>query len=394
MRAAHAFVSGAAGRRWPRASGGYAISASPTSAVQFARAPVPSTDVRTPAPRAKGEHRYDVDLIRVLASVAVILCHSAAQLMAAVDRHPEGGRPVYWVGITGDALTRWAVPLFFAMAGWIVLSGAPPRDGRQVGKRLTRIVVPMAVWTAGYLVFDWARNVKYEESKRQIAYDSVFGFVQPSYHLWYLYAYVPLVLVLSVIVLVRAGKRPWGTGAVLLALGVAAALLEDLSKHTDWRIPTYHWAFTTYQLVYAIIGAVLLSLPRSSVSGRRRRLYWLAGALCAWVAVTVYQDRVKFPSSYGSIVVAALAGSILMAFNRIRVPERFRPMLGRLATASFGAYLVHLMFLETIAPHVVRAHAGWLTATGTLVGLTVVTVVLSFAAALLWNRLRLARWLG
>ncbi|CAM5416434.1 acyltransferase [Streptomyces violaceorubidus] len=38
--------------------------------------------------------------------------------------------------------------------------------------------------------------------------------------------------------------------------------------------------------------------------------------------------------------------------------------------------------------------AGWAGAAGALAGLTAVTVLLSFAAALLWTRLRLGRWLG
>ncbi|MCF2435898.1 hypothetical protein LV779_21715 [Streptomyces thinghirensis] len=41
---------------------------------------------------------------------------------------PPGGGPVYWVALAGDALSRCAVPLFFAIAGWVVLTGAPPRD--------------------------------------------------------------------------------------------------------------------------------------------------------------------------------------------------------------------------------------------------------------------------
>lgn len=372
---------------------GATISAEPITAVESARAPV-STDAGAPTSRPKAEHRYDIDLMRVLASVGVILCHAAAQLMTAVGRVPSGGRPAYWTGITGDALSRWAVPMFFAMAGWVVLSGAPPRDGRQVGKRLTRIVVPMAVWTAAYLVFDWARGAEAKKPTRQIAYDAVFGSVQPAYHLWYLYAYVPMILLLSVIVLIRAGKRPWGAGAVLLAVGLAPTFLSDLARYVDFRIPAFRWGFVMYQIVYAVAGALLLSLPRSAVVGRKRRVLWLVGVLCAWGAVTVYQHRVHFPSPYASIVVAFMAGTVLMALNGVMVPERYHSMLGKLAGASFGAYLVHLMFLEYMTPHMVTADAGWLRAVATMLGLTVVTVVLSFAAALLWTRLRLGRWLG
>ncbi|MGW2175245.1 acyltransferase [Streptomyces sp. NPDC001705] len=346
-----------------------------------------------PPPRVRGEHRYDIDLVRVLASVGVIVCHAAGELMKAVDRTPAGGGPVYWTALTGDALSRCAVPLFFAIAGWVVLSGAPPRDDGQVRKRLTRIVVPMAVWTVAYLLWDRVRDA-HTDPVRDLALDAVFGSVRPAFHLWYLYAYVPVILLLSVAVLVRGGKRPWGAGAALLGIALAPTVLGDLGRLLDVRVPPFAWQFGVYQIAYAVAGAVLLSLPGPAVGGRRRRLLWLAGGLCAWAAVAVYEHRVHFPGPYASLVVALLAGTLLMALNRIRVPERFRPLLARLAGASFGAYLVHLMFLEALAPRVVSADAGWAGAVGGLAGLTVATVVLSFAAALLWTRLRLGRWLG
>ncbi|MFJ6070197.1 acyltransferase [Streptomyces sp. NPDC093065] len=329
----------------------------------------------------------------MLASVGVVVCHAAGELMKAVDRDPSRGGPVYWTALAGDALSRCAVPLFFAIAGWVVLSGAPPRDGTQVRGRLTRIVVPMAVWTAVYLLWDRARGAGTGPT-RDLALDALFGSVRPAFHLWYLYAYVPVILLLSVAVLVRNGKRPLGAGAALLGLALAPDLLGDLGRLLDLRVPPFAWQFGVYQIAYAVAGAVLLSLPGSAVAGRRRRLLWLAGGLCAWAAVAVYEHRVHFPGPYGSVWVALLAGTLLTALNRIRVPERWRPLLGRLAGASFGAYLVHLLFLEALAPRVVSADAGWAGAVGALVGLTAVTVVLSFAAALLWTRLRLGRWLG
>ncbi|MFG2678556.1 acyltransferase [Streptomyces sp. NPDC048392] len=351
------------------------------------------TGTGAPAPRPRGEHRYDIDLVRVLASVGVIVCHAAGELMKAVDRTPSQGGPVYWTALAGDALSRCAVPLFFAIAGWVVLGGAPPRDGGQLRGRLTRIVVPMAVWTAVYLLWDRARDAGTGPT-RKLAWEALFGSVRPAFHLWYLYAYVPVILLLSVAVLVRNGKRPWGAGAALLGLALAPPLLGDLGRLLGVRVPPFAWQPGVYQIVYAVAGAVLLSLPGSAVAGRRRRLLWLAGGLCAWAAVAVYEHRVHFPSPYASVVVALLAGTLLMGLNRIGVPERFRPLLGRLAGASFGAYLVHLLFLEALAPRLVSADAGPPAAVGGLLGLTLATVVLSFAAALLWTRLRLGRWLG
>ncbi|MEU6344793.1 acyltransferase [Streptomyces sp. NPDC046977] len=339
----------------------------------------------------KREHRYDIDLLRVLGSVGVILCHSAARLLDAVGQSPSGGRPVYWTALVADGLTRCAVPLFFAMAGWVVLVGAAPRDGRQVRDRLVRILVPMAVWTAAYVVWDHIDNPGARPMWR-LGYESLFGSIRPAFHLWYLYAYVPVILLLSIAALAKAGKRPWGLGAAFVALAVAPGLIGDIGKMFHLHLPGFSWKFGMYQVAYAVGGAIVLALP--STAGRGRRLAWLAFGGCAWAAVVAYEHYVHFPSPYAGVFVPFLACAVLMGLNRISIPERYRPLLTKLGGAAFGAYLVHLMFLQAIAPHIVSAHAGWLGAAGTITALAVATAVLSFAASLLWERLRLRRWLG
>ncbi|MEU4094586.1 acyltransferase [Streptomyces sp. NPDC026673] len=353
-----------------------------------------TSEARAAPPAARPrEHRYDIDLLRVLCSIGVIVCHSAGQFLNAVGRHPEGGRSVYWIALAGDALSRCAVPLFFAMAGWVVLSGAPPRDGAQVRGRLTRIIVPMAVWTAGYLLWDRVRDANPRPTLR-VAYESLFGSVQPAFHLWYLYAYVPVILLLSLVALVKGGKRPYGLAAVFVALALAPTLLDDAAGLLHVKLPAFAWNPLPYQIAYAAAGAILLALPPSATTGRGRRLLWLAGGVCGWAAVVGYEHFVHYPSPYAGVFVPFLAGALLMALNRITVPVRFRPLLSRLGAAAFGAYLVHLMFLRALAPHLVAADAGWLGAAGLLTLLVAGTVALSFAASLLWTRLRLNRWLG
>lgn len=339
------------------------------------------------------EHRYDIDLLRVLASVGVIVCHSAAELMNAVHRTSGEGRAVYWTALVADGLSRCAVPLFFAMAGWVVLSGAPPRDSRQIRTRLVRIMVPFAVWTAVYLLWEWARGANTDPT-RKVAFEALFGSVQPAFHLWYLYSYVPVILLLSVAALIRTGKRPWGPAAVLLALALLPTLLGAVRSVCGIDLPRSAWDFGAYQVVYAVAGALLLSLPGTASTGRRRRLLWLAAAGCAWAGTVAQEHYVHFPAPYASLSVALLAGSLLTAFNRLTIPEGLRPHVTRLGGAAFGAYLVHVVFLKALSPHLVSADAGFLRAPVSLVALTVATVALSFAASLLWTRLRLSRWLG
>ena len=75
---------------------------------------------------ARSGHRYDIDLLRFICACAVIMGHVGGEFMAEVGKSPENGRAAYWTGIFLDSATSWAVPTYFAIAGWAVMVGAPP----------------------------------------------------------------------------------------------------------------------------------------------------------------------------------------------------------------------------------------------------------------------------
>ncbi|MEU8673806.1 acyltransferase [Streptomyces sp. NPDC048560] len=344
-----------------------------------------------PAGPPAREHRYDVDLIRLLASVGVILCHSGSAFLDAVGRTAAGGHGVYWAGIVGDSASRFAVPVFFAIAGWVILVGAPPRDGGRLRQRIVRILVPLGAWTVVYLAWGRWRGTN-DGPVTGLARDALFGSIRPAFHLWYLYAYVPVILLLAFVVMVRSGKRPWGLGAALLGLALAPVLLGDVGRLTGWDMPRLGWTFAPYQLVYAVAGALLVALPAGAAG--RWRTSWALVAAAGFGGVLWYQHDVHYAIPYGSLFVALFTGGVLLSLHRLRIPERLRPPLVRLGNASFGAYLVHLLVLTALSRWFVWDELGTAAAVASLVGLVAATTLLSFGAALLWGRLGLTRVLG
>ncbi|MER6105292.1 acyltransferase [Streptomyces sp. NPDC001832] len=341
--------------------------------------------------RPRREHRYDIDLIRLLCSVGVILCHTGSAFLNAVDRKPSGGSGTYWAGLVADSAGRFAVPLFFAIAGWVVLVGAPPKDGARLRRRIVRIVLPLFVWTALYLGWGCLRGTN-DDPVGDLALDSVFASVRPAYHLWYLYAYIPVIMLLAFTVMVRSGKRPWGWGAALLVLAVAPSLFGDLSAVTGWDVPRFGWGFSPYQLIYAVLGAFLLALPAGAFG--KRRLLWMLPAAAGLAAVIAYQHKVHYAIPYASVLVALFSFGVLLSLHRLRIPEGWRPLLTRLADASFGAYMVHVLILGVLTDLFVSADLTLPAAAALVLAVTAATTVLSFGASLLWARLGMSRMLG
>jgi surface polysaccharide O-acyltransferase-like enzyme len=280
--------------------------------------------------------------------------------------------------------------MYFAIAGWAVLVGAPPRDTGKMWKRIVRNTVPLFAWTAIYLVWAWLRN-RNDEPMTELAADSLFGSVQPAYHLWFMYTYIPIIVLLAFAVLIRAGQRPWRLGAVLLGIAVLPSVMTTLSEVTGRELPTVAWGFGTYSLVYAVGGALLFSLPRVSARWRRLLLVLLpltmAGSL--W-----YNTQIHYVMPNAHLFVAVMSICVLLLVSRVRVPEKWRPGLKRLAGAALGAYMVHVLFVEEIVRPLVSPDLSGPVAGLLLAGLVITVMVLSFATSLLWGRLNLRRLLG
>ncbi|MDK1475974.1 acyltransferase [Streptomyces sp. 549] len=355
-----------------------------------AAAPVASGPPPSERAVPRREHRYDIDLMRLICSCAVMLGHVGAVFIGAVERAESAGPAVYWVGHVADSANEFAVPMYFAMAGWAVLVGAPPRDSAQIWQRIVRNGVPLFLWTGAYLA--WARlRSRTEGPVSSLALDAVFGSVRPAYHLWFMYAYIPIIAVLAVAVLVRAGQRPWGLAAALLAVACAPSALKTAGALTGWDTPDVGWGFGTYSLVYAVVGAMLFALP-GLAPGRR---WWLVPVLLAAFAGCLwYNTQVRYVIPNAHLFVAAMTGCVLLAVSRLRVPERLRPLVAKLAGAALGAYMVHVFFVEELVRPLVTPGLSAPAAALLLVLLLALTVVLSYAASLLWGRLRLRRWLG
>ncbi|MFJ6849512.1 acyltransferase [Streptomyces sp. NPDC091271] len=363
-----------------------------SSSVSPAGSPAPAQSPEpAPAPRPRREHRYDIDLIRLLCSVGVILCHTGSAFVSTAGRDAANGPGTYWAGLAADSAGRFAVPLFFAIAGWVVLVGAPVRDGRQLWQRIVRILVPLAVWTVLYVAWGRLRGTN-DAPAGELAFDALFASVRPAYHLWYLYAYIPVILLLAFAALVKSGKRPWGLGVALLVLGAAPTLFGDLGKVTDLELPRFGWSFGPYQLIYAVLGALVLALPAGTFG--RRSLWWLLPAGAFLAAIIAYQHEVHYAIPYASVLVALFSAVVLVSLHGLRVPERLRPALARLAGASFGAYMIHVLVLGVLTDVLVDADLSLPVAAALVVTVTAATTALSFGAAMLWTRLGLTRLLG
>lgn len=347
-----------------------------------------STTAGAPPERSGSRHRYDIDLIRLFCGASVILGHTGAVFINHVDSDPANGAAVYWVGHLAEAVNPWAVPSFFAIAGWAVLSGAPPRNETSMLRRIWRHFVPLWFWIGAYVLLAKALDEHTEPVYKMLIGSTFNSGHNGTNHLWYLYSYIPLVAVLGLLSLFLRGNRPRVLAAIAALAACGTLLFSTLADQFGFTDPEFRWGLAGYQPIYAVIGAFVLHLW---VPSRIPRWVWGGLLACCAVAVGWYETQVQYPITNANPIVGLMCLSFLMLLRGATITEKYRPFVKTMASCSFGAYLIHVLVQKLTVARWVEADLSLGSATALLLGSWVLSVLACYGLSYLWGRLPGAR---
>lgn len=228
-----------------------------------------------------------IDIIRIIASFAVVLCH-----VPFPEPYTHGSM----------AVTRFAVPFFYMVAGWFLFR---PGDGRDVcEKRIKRSLmstVSMAVFcTVLYVVvntvncmlkgrdmFYWFTSWLSGETLLNLI---VFNYGQLiSSMMWYLFAYIYVLFILLVLINSGLLKKSYLLIPVLLATNlILADTLEIRWFHVG------NWLFTA--LPFVLLGIFLREKPDFSTRFSKITLWIMiiAGTAMTVAEALVYHEHVLY----------------------------------------------------------------------------------------------------
>ena len=92
---------------------------------------------------------------KVLAIFAVVILHVASQVL---ENTSIFGTYNWWMGNLFDAGTRWSVPVFVMVSGYLLLDPSKQEDFRTFyKKRANKILIPTIFWSIFYLI--WAFSI-------------------------------------------------------------------------------------------------------------------------------------------------------------------------------------------------------------------------------------------
>lgn len=202
-------------------------------------------------PTTGGARRPDyqfVSVARLLATAAVVAIHVSGVFLQSGAQHKESD--VLFAGVVVNALTRWSVPLFVVVSGFLALD--PARAHHSTGyyrRRVRRIGVPLVCWSVLYVYFDWALREQRLPPVR--AFWTTFLLGQPYYHLYFLFIIAGLVVVTPMLRAFADAATPRMLAAAVLAtllLGSAAKMIQLAYGQDPYNAVTLFVPYLGYYL--------------------------------------------------------------------------------------------------------------------------------------------------
>lgn len=296
------------------------------------------------------------DLLRVFATIAVILIHVAGSQMIG----PEVTSRTWQVFNIYDGLSRWSVPVFFMLSGMFMLD---PKSNRSLGKlffhNALHIFICLIFWGGVYGVAD------YLLAGGQFTWQGLWANIltalkgQPHYHMWFLFAILGLYLVTPILrAFVRGASRAdfhYFFALCFLWVSVlpilfhfypnASAVLQTWYNRLDIHLVMGYVGFY-------VAGYYLREYTISRIAEAIIYIFGIAGAVVTVWGTSVLSrlagglDQTFYSYTSPNVVAFAVAVVVLFRYVLGVSDERSRKQrVSNTARYTFGIYLAHELFI-------------------------------------------------
>jgi len=300
----------------------------------------------------KKTYIFWLDLIRVVSIFMVVLIHASSPVLNAAGELTLSN---WMAGNVYNAIARACVPLFFMVSGYLLLGKQETISAFYIG-RIKKVIVPFLIWSAIYLIWqNGYANYTFFNALKAIVLVIITG--PAYYHLWFLYALLPIYLfvpLLRVFVHSADEQTLWYFAFIWFAFG---PLLDFVEQLLGFELAIKLGFFTEY-IGYFFLGYVLgrLKFPRwittlSVFVFIASVIFTIYKTFTASAAIGDYQDFYLVYLRLNIVLMSLSAFIWLKALGEKMGthPETISVLLiRRLAGASFGIYLIHAMMLSFI----------------------------------------------
>lgn len=289
--------------------------------------------------------------MRTIAVLAVVILHVSAIFVGGVTLDDESyGNNIWWAGNIFDSITRWCVPIFVTISGYFLLNN---QDAPAVffKKRVKKILTPLIFWSVFFSLWTALKYiVKGDINLSHISYEILKNFIlgRPYFHLWYLFM-IPFLYIFTpyLKVLLHNLERNIVLIFIWLAFTLAASHIIFNNLVTMAGFSSSPSLFANNFLLY--IGYFMLGgyINKFEITLKNKLLIPLV--LAAWIITILGSYYFGYQYFYSYLSVNTILASIGVFFIIKNSGSMFLSLNGKkLASYSFGIYLIHPIYLDII----------------------------------------------
>ena len=316
----------------------------------------------------------------------VIIIHIANYYCRAFDKIPQNE---YIFSLILDTLARVSVPCFFMISGALLLGRDEPL--KKHWHRLIRFLIPFIVWSIIYYFWN-IYYLKEPQLFREILYFPI------TEHLWYLYAIIPIYIVLPFFQIMCRHMSLKTERAFLIIITITVIFnyilsLDELKPYYD--LPLIGDRVYSY---YFFIGYYIYKYKKHIPINQKNLIITFLGsmAITAFLTASISYsigDHYEEILEYGNpLIILASAAFFLfvlrLAKYKITPSIKTKKIIDLLSGCSFGIYLIHIIFLDIYKNHMQAADlSAWIA----IPMLTITIAIISFVCVWLLRHFKLGR---
>lgn len=326
------------------------------------------------------EHIYYFDYLRVFACLNVIFMHTAAESLR------WSITPNWYITNAYTSLAFTAVPLFFMMSGYLLMTSQKTADvSILLKKRLPRLVVPLIFWTVLSII--WTLYIDQQLTLSSFMNALIDSTHEPAMtHMWYMYTLITMYVISPFLFayihnLSRSGHI---LAFSLIVLILVQTMLRIILPTSLGRF--FHWGtLDDLHLLGGHLCSFLLGyyLGTSKKKVSNRLLIGISVTCFSIIAVGTWfltKESGSFDASFqsqnkGFEILLASCIFLLAKQNLNKTKPWLYTFIKPFATLSLPIYLCHLLVLRVLV--------NWGMSRSCLIEIVGATLVITFSCFML-----------
>ena len=301
----------------------------------------------------------NVDLIRTIAMVGVLLLHAAGRFSITSSELNQLNPLEFarWgiVDVYQSVAVPLGVPLFLMLSGALLLQPSKTDESLRVffKKRWARIGLPSLFWGGAYFVWDFSVQ-KIPFSTAAIIQGILNG---PYTQLWYLYVLVGLYLLTPILRAIIAQADETIIKYFIMLWVVAVAIIPFFRLFTTYELNSNVFTISGY------VGFFVLGTYLSTVQIRRSTLLFFTFLGVGLTAIGTYvlattnggTDMYFFQQYFSPTVILTSVMIFLLLFtikpssgHTVNVSSKVNKLIKLISQNTLGIFFIHVMIIESI----------------------------------------------